>query len=140
MRQATGWTTKDGREIPYPQLGDDHLRNVILMLLRRSPFMREVETLKMALSASLVSGEGASDALELEIAALERTDDLAFLRDYTPHWSGLVAEAERRFGVGVVADLIRLNTPSEEDDRRASASVFLAYARSVEGGSLVARL
>jgi len=117
------WKTKDGRDVPVAQLGDEHLQNILRMLLRRSPMMREAQALGMALSTG-PSGEMARDAFDMEVERLERVDLVTFLRDYTPHWRALLEEAERRFGPDAVALLIERHKPTRRDELTASAAVL----------------
>ena len=43
QRNSLYWTTKDGREIKLSDMSDQHLNNVINMLIREDDFCNEID-------------------------------------------------------------------------------------------------
>lgn len=93
---AKKWTTIDGKRIPIPELSDSHLLNIIRMLRRQAPHVKEVALEEGYNFLSTLRGEMATYYAEQDIQSVEDSTDEEFLSEYHPLWDDLVAEANRR--------------------------------------------
>lgn len=64
------WKTKDGRKIPYQDLGNTHLLNILKMLRRSAIILHQARVLQ-ATSGPQPRTDHGMDHLEMEIRAME---------------------------------------------------------------------
>lgn len=92
--KPTVWTTKDGRKVPFIELEDGHLKNVLRFLLRRAAVnkaMREVQ----AMLTPEPNGEAAWDAWSSEMDSFIGRSVWAYARE-SGAFVALLREADRR--------------------------------------------
>ena len=87
------WITKDKREIPISKLSDNHLKNIIDMLIKHADKVRKVRLVNLYNMSMIVSGEMAELDIDRQIEYLENDPDPV---DYVPQLAELLAELERR--------------------------------------------
>jgi hypothetical protein len=90
------WVTKDKREIAIARLEDDHLVNVILMLVHFGDRFRAHVSLDALMHASCFQGEMAQMAVEHEACSILEQDPLLVLLHHHDAFPMLLAEARMR--------------------------------------------
>lgn len=107
VREKDEWKTKDGRLIPFSDIGDDHLVNILKMLVRGA-VAKKAEKLAVYVNGPQPRGDEALTAFEKEFCRLMNAD----FRDFAwPQFAGLLEEAKRRgssIDIDVYADSVTL--------------------------------
>lgn len=93
MAAKATWLMRDGTEVAIRDMGDGHLRNTALMLLRRASVLHLNEALRMAQRADFCNGDMALMAVDEEIEAFQSVAPVAFVKE---RWAPIFNACRRR--------------------------------------------
>ncbi|MGH7183499.1 MAG: hypothetical protein ACREJN_16190 [Nitrospiraceae bacterium] len=102
----TVWTTKQGKRIKILDMPDDHLSNLISLLIRTAKINKFANLILMSNALALLQGEEARIAAEHEMDRLEATNVYFLLQSQYPQWDYLVSAAFNRNLPGI-AEMVR---------------------------------
>jgi hypothetical protein len=105
------WMTKDGRHIPYDEIEDDHLLNILGFLQHRAPYLKASEETSFLLLPA-PRGDMACDAVDdaqRELMDMGHDDWLQECHDAYPHLVKIAAERKLT---------IPKNWPTDDEARR----------------------
>lgn len=94
-KEVPVWTTKEGQEIPIPDLTDSHLKNIVAMLRRNAASTKEWAVGQGYLAEASIHGEMALDSIQSTIMHLEEQDPQEYIEEEFPE---IFEEYYKRFG------------------------------------------